>query len=81
MVGNPLFFTNHLANGFPYCRLDDNINVGIRIGFPAFAFQNPARLTATRGIAGAGYRLTKMAVRELWILLHGAVTIKALLVA
>ena len=80
MIGNPLFFTNHLANGFPYCCLNHNINVGVGIAFPAFAFQNPTRLSATRGISGAGYCLTEMAVRELRILLHGAVTIKALLV-
>ncbi len=81
MVSNPLFFTNYFANGFPYCRLNDDINVGVGISFPAFAFQNPAGLSATRSVAGTGHYLAEIAIRELRILLHRAIALKALLIA
>src|SRR6185312_863728 len=56
-VGLPLGLADHIADPFPHRRLRDEIDVRIRIALPAFAFQNPARLTATRIIAGAWHRL------------------------
>ena len=81
MVSDPLFFANDLTNGLPYCRLNNDINVGVGVGFPALAFQNPAGLSATRGISSARNCLTEIAVRELRILLHRTVALKALLIA
>src|SRR5574337_179462 len=43
----------------PHRRLGDEIDVGVRVGLPAFALENPARLTAARIVAGARRRLAE----------------------
>ena len=46
-MGNPVFLANDLANSAPDWGLRDEVNIGIGVGFPTLAFQNPARLTTT----------------------------------
>ncbi len=62
-------------------RLRDEIDVCVRVGLPALALEDPAWLTAAGGVAGARYRLEKLAVGVLRILFHHLGAIEALLVA
>src|SRR5947209_16660187 len=52
-MGLPARLADHIANLLPDGRLGDEIDVRIGIGFPTFALQNAARLTATGIVAGA----------------------------
>lgn len=52
-IGNPIWFADGFTGVFPVLLLNSEINIGIRIGFPAFTFQDPARLTATTRITTA----------------------------
>lgn len=53
-IGNPFWFADGFTGVFPVLLLNSEINIGVRIGFPAFTFQDPARLTATTCITTAG---------------------------
>ncbi len=65
----------------PDRRLGDEINVSVGVGFPALAFQDPARLAAARIIARARRRVAEgSAFAILAVFLQGAV-LQALLVA
>ena len=79
-MGQPLLLADHLADLLPDRRLGDEIDIGVGIGLPALAFQNPAGLAAARGIAAARHRLAELAVRVLRIFLERPV-LEALLVA
>src|SRR5262249_40014458 len=59
--------------------LCDHVNVGVRIGFPAFAFDDPAGVATAGGIAGAWYGVAKCSVGILGILFERTVG-KALLI-
>ena len=58
-IGFPLGFADHVADRPPDRRLGDEIDVGVGIGLPALAFQDPAWLAAARIIAGARHRLAE----------------------
>lgn len=53
-IGNPIWFADGFTGVFPVLLLNSEINIGVRIGFPTFTFQDPARLTATTRITSAG---------------------------
>src|SRR5665213_1226727 len=46
-MGFPTRLADHVADLLPHRRLGDEIDVGVRIVFPALALENTARLTAT----------------------------------
>src|SRR5205085_3291108 len=48
-----------IANRPPHRRLRDEVDVGVGIVLPAFALEDPARLSAARVIAGARHRLAE----------------------
>src|SRR5579885_2498476 len=52
-IGLPGRFADDVANLAPYRRLRDEVDVGVGIGLPAFALQDPARLPAAGIVAGA----------------------------
>src|SRR5216683_2220334 len=79
-MGNPILLADHLADLVPYRCLGDEVDIGIVIVLPALAFEDPARLPAARGIAGAWHRLAELAVGILRKLLERAMG-QALLVA
>src|SRR5258707_10662603 len=58
-VGLPAGFADDVANFLPDRRLGDEIDVGVRIGLPALALQDAARLTAAGIIAGARHRVAE----------------------
>src|SRR5215218_4646053 len=55
----PARFADDVANLLPDRRLGNEIDVRIRVGLPALAFQDPARLTATGVVSGARNRIAK----------------------
>ena len=80
-VANPVFLANHFAHRRPHRRLGDEINIGVRVGFPALALQDGAGLTAARCIAGTRDRIAKRRIGVLRVFVHGAGAFQALLVA
>ena len=80
-VGQPFRPADHFADVLPHGRLRDEIDVGVGIGLPALALQDPARLAAARCIAGARHRFEELAVRILRILFHHLGAVEPLLVA
>lgn len=80
-IGNPFWFADGFTGVFPVLLLNSEINIGVRIGFPAFTFQDPARLTATTRITTAGNCITKCAIRILRVLFQIPQLIETLLVA
>ena len=43
-------------------QLGDDVNVGIGIGLPSFALDDPARLAATGCVTGARHRVAELSV-------------------
>ena len=77
----PFRLADEIADRRPDRRLGDEVDIGVRIGFPALAFEDPAGLAAARVVAGARHRLAEGNVlTELRILVEGPV-LQALLVA
>src|SRR5262245_32812325 len=56
-IGLPLGLADQIADCAPHRRLSDEIDVGVGIGLPALAFEDPAWLAAARIVAGARHRL------------------------
>ena len=56
-IGLPFRLADQIADHAPDRRLGDEIDVGVGIGLPAFAFQDPAGLAAAGIVAGARHRL------------------------
>src|SRR5262245_57637904 len=52
-IGLPFGLADEVADLLPHRRLGDEVDVGVGIVLPAFAFENPARLAAARIVAGA----------------------------
>src|SRR5437870_5077044 len=77
----PAGFADHVANLLPHRRLGNEVDVGVGIGLPALALQDPARLAAAGIIAGARRRLAeRQALAVLAVFLQRPVR-EALLVA
>src|SRR5664279_4886927 len=55
-IGFPFRLADHVADRAPHRCLGDEIAVGVGIGFPALALENPAGLAATGVVAGARHR-------------------------
>src|SRR5262249_39754879 len=64
-MGDPFLLADHLADRLPDRRLGDEVDVGVGVGLPALALQDPAGLAAARGVAGAWHRLAELAMRAL----------------
>src|ERR1700722_9211978 len=80
-MGLPAGLADNIANLLPDRRLGDEVDVGVRIGLPALALEDAARLTAAGIVAGAWHRIAKRnAFAELAVFLERAVG-EALLVA
>src|SRR5262249_30599902 len=58
-IGFPFRLADHVADRAPDRRLRDEIDVGVRIGLPAFALEDPAGLAATGIIAGARHSIAE----------------------
>src|ERR1043166_5961497 len=58
-IGLPLGLADDVADRAPHRRLGDEIGVGVRIGLPALALEDPAGLPAARVVAGARHRLAE----------------------
>src|SRR6478735_1851137 len=80
-VGQPFLATDDLADVLPHGRLRDEVDVRVRIRFPAFALQDPSGLSAAGRVAGARNRIAELAVRVLRILFHDPGAREPLLVA
>ena len=52
-IGLPFRLADDVADLLPHRRLGDEVDVGVGVGLPAFALQNPARLAAAGIVAGA----------------------------
>ena len=79
-IGLPFRFAQSVANRFPGVALHCEIDVSVGVGLPAFALENPARLTAAAGVAAAWHHVRKALVRVLWILFQVAQFVQAQLV-
>src|SRR5215471_1619459 len=69
-MGDPFLLADDLTDLGPHRRLRDEIDIGVGITLPALAFEDPARLAAARGVAGAGHRVAELAVRVLRVFLE-----------
>src|SRR5262252_5862880 len=58
-IGFPFRLADYVADRAPDRRLRDEIDVGVRIGLPAFALEDPAGLAATGIIAGARHSIAE----------------------
>ena len=58
-IGLPFRLADEIADRAPHRRLGDEIDVGVGIGLPAFALEDPARLAAAGIVAGARRRLAE----------------------
>src|SRR6266478_3547777 len=77
----PFRVADGLAAGPPILLLDREVNIRVRVGLPALALQDPARLAAAAGIAAARHRVAELAVRVLRIFFEIADVFEPLLVA
>src|SRR6202022_1402634 len=74
-------FADRAANRRPGVTLDREVDVGVRIRFPALAFQHPAWLAAAAGLAPARNEIAEFAVRVLRVFLEETEPVQALLIA
>src|SRR5262249_20676837 len=58
-IGLPFGLADQVADGPPDRRLGDEIGVGVRIGLPTLALEDPPRLAPARIVAGARHRLAE----------------------
>src|SRR5260370_5746007 len=54
-IGPPFGLADQVTDRAPDRRLSDEVGVGVRIGFPTLALENPSGLSPTRIVAGARY--------------------------
>src|SRR4029077_15529586 len=80
-VRDPLFLADDLADLLPHGRLGDEVEIGVGITLPTLAFDDPARLPATRGVTRARHRGAELAIRVLRVFLHDAGAREPLLIA
>src|SRR5437773_817990 len=64
-IFHPFRLTDRLAGLRPVLFLDREIDVSVRVGFPALTLEYPARLPATAGVSAAGDRISELPVRIL----------------
>src|SRR5258708_11501847 len=76
-IFRPFRLTDRLAGALPVLFLDREIDVGVRVSFPALALEYPARLPAAAGVAAARYRIAKRSVRILRVFFQIAKTLQA----
>src|SRR5262245_16740718 len=55
----PARLTGHIADGLPHGRLCDEVDVGVGIGLPAFAFEDASGLAAAGIVARARHRIAE----------------------
>ena len=58
-IGLPFRLADQVADRAPHRRLGDEIDVGVGIGLPALALEDPARLAAAGIVAGARHRVAE----------------------
>src|SRR5262249_43380151 len=68
----PILVTNDLGQCWKCLGLGDDIDVGIRIGLPALASNNPAGMASTRSVAGTRHGRTEFTVGILRIFFQRA---------
>src|SRR5262249_45847196 len=56
-ISLPLGPADQVTDRLPHRRLGDEIDVGVRVGLPALALEDPAGLAAARVVAGARRRV------------------------
>src|ERR1700704_4422218 len=80
-IGLPFRLADEIADRPPYRRLGDEIDVGVGIGLPALALQDPAGLTAAGIIARARHRLAERDTFAVLAVLRERPMLEALLIA
>src|SRR3984893_5158907 len=80
-IGLPLGLAGQVADRPPSRGLGDEVGVGVRIGLPALALENPPRLPAARVVTGARHRLAKRNALAVLAVFGERTVGKALLVA
>ena len=79
-IFRPFRLTDSLAGLRPVLLLDREVDVGVRVGFPALALEYPARLPAAACVSAAGDRIAKLSIWILRIFLQIANMVQPLLV-
>ncbi len=80
-IADPLRLAQRAADRLPGVTLNREVDVSVRVGFPALALEHPTRLTATAGVTATRHDIAELAVRILRILFEVADTVQTLLVA
>src|SRR5579863_1779625 len=80
-IGLPLRPADEIADRAPHRRLSNEIDVGVGVAFPAFAFENPAGLAAARIVAGARRRRTERDAFAILAVFGEWAVLEALLIA
>src|SRR5712692_3599841 len=79
-ICRPFWLPDRLAGLRPVLLLDREVDVGVRVGFPALALEYPARLPAAACVSAAGDRIGELPVRILRVFLQIANMVQAFLV-
>src|SRR5208283_4949057 len=66
-IGLPPRLADDMADRLPHRGLDNEVDIGVGIGLPALAFQDPTRLAAARCVAGTRHGIAERAIRVLRI--------------
>ena len=72
-IVEPLGVPDHLGERGERLQLGDDVGVGVGIGLPALALDDPPGMTAARRVAGARDRLAELAIRILRVFLQRTV--------
>src|SRR5215210_9183247 len=73
----PFRFADRLAGTLPVLFLDREIDVSVRVSFPALALEYPTRLPAAAGVASARDRIAKRSIRILRVFFQVTKTLQA----
>src|SRR3954468_23365305 len=80
-IGLPFRLADQVADRLPHRCLGDEIDVGVGIGLPAFALEDPAGLAAAGIIARAWHRFAERDVFAVLAVLRERPMLEALLIA
>ena len=80
-IGLPFRLADQVADRLPHRRLGDEIDVGVGIGLPALALEDPAGLAAAGIVAGARHRLAERDALAILAVFGERPVLEALLVA
>ena len=76
----PFRLADRLAGPFPVLLLDGEVDVGVRVGFPALALEDPSGLSAAACVSAARDSIGELPVRILRVFFEIAETVQAFLI-